>query len=154
MRKLYVLALVAPVTLLILLGIYVHAGPFRVFEETQMVTTSPPSLMVKTDKTEYSIGEEVRVSIYLVNILDREVILRSRSYGLSIASSEGVVLTYVLFETRASPVDIPSSTSCLIDEWVWNQKDAHRNQVDVGSYTIHVNLLDIEYMGGCVIEIK
>ena len=119
-----------------------------------MVTTSPPSLMVKTDKTEYSIGEEVRVSIYLVNILDREVILRSRSYGLSIASSEGVVLTYVLFETRASPVDIPSSTSCLIDEWVWNQKDAHRNQVDVGSYTIHVNLLDIEYMGGCVIEIK
>jgi len=114
--------------------------------------------MAKTDKTEYSIGEDVKVSIYLVNNLDREVISRSKSYGLSVTGSKGVVLFCVSSETRVSPITVPPYTTYLIGEWVWNQRNADRNQVDVGTYVIRVNLLDAEaraeYGVDCVIEIK
>ena len=110
-------------------------------------------LMVKTDKTAYSIGEGVKVSIYFVNELDEKVILPSKSYGLEVLRSGETLLAYVSLRAGAGPIEVPPSTSCLIGEWVWNQRDARGNQVEAGSYIIRVNLLDAEYRGEAAIEI-
>ena len=122
---------------------------FKTFEKR----SKKAYLEVKTDKSSYSTRETIRVRIYLVNQLNEEIVLPSKSYGLDISGPKDIVLTNVLLEAVEQPITVSSSTNYLIGEWRWNQEDIYRHQVDAGLYTIRVNLLNSTYIGEVIIEI-
>jgi hypothetical protein len=114
---------------------------------------------VATDKPSYLQGEIVRIRVYAINKQD-EAVMYPTMIGYGVFDSEGKgVIGCDVYITWANPIPtFPPRSKTLLqvssrdETFLWNQKDADRKTVSVGTYTIKV-LLNSEVCSEVTINI-
>jgi flagellar hook assembly protein FlgD len=109
---------------------------------------------LRTDKSSYSAGQEVKIAFSLVNDKPGNISLASLGYTLEISGSQGVVLIVTESHSSSEPVSVEASSQAFVGTFVWDQRDMKGNQVPQGDYTVRVHLLDASFQGATQIKIE
>jgi len=109
---------------------------------------------LRTDKSSYPSGQEVKIAFSLVNDKPGNISVASLGYTLEISGSQGVVLIVTESHSSSEPVSVEASSQAFVGTFVWDQRDVKGNQVPQGDYTIRVHLLDASFQGATQIKIE
>lgn len=121
---------------------------------SQRNTNRGTYLRIETDKSSYSVGEEVHLKITCVNNHDAGITLSALSYGIEISNPENVVYVAVTRQTSQGPLYMPPFSEQFVANYNWNQKGLDKNQLPRNTYTIRIYLLDSTISGTATITIR
>jgi hypothetical protein len=134
------------VALVVVLSLLVLA-PSMALSDSNSSKNSSVTIRVETDKPSYLRGQVVKIKVYVINSKN-EAVMYPTMIGYSVYNSKGgnVVGCYVCI-TWASPIPtfppqsetVFQSLSSGDSTFEWNQKNANRRNVRVGTYTIKVS---------------
>ena len=137
------------------IGIIMIAVALVVFNSGPYVQSHDVAYVeLRTDKSSYSAGQEVKIAFSLVNDKPGNISVASLGYTLEISGSQGVVLIVTESHSSSEPVSVEASSQAFVGTFVWNQRDMKGNQVPQGDYTIRVHLLDASFQGATEIKIE
>ncbi len=111
-------------------------------------------LRIETDKSSYSVGEEVHITVTCVNNHDVGVTFSALSYGMEISNPESVVFIAVTHQTNQGPLYVRPFSEQFVANHNWNQKGLDKNQLPRNTYTIRIYLLDSTICGTATITIR
>jgi hypothetical protein len=123
---------------------------------------SSVTIRVETDKPSYLRGEVVKIKVYVINSKN-EAVMYPTAVGYSVSDSSGRdVIGCRVFITWASPIPtFPPQSETLFQSFSsgdstfeWNQKNADRRNVRVGTYTIKVSFNGPEISSNTEITIR
>jgi hypothetical protein len=123
---------------------------------TAVLSTLPPTLVVKPDKESYAVGSSAHVEFFLAygpNLVRGAVTIPSTSYEILISGPSGPVVAMRTYVHTQEPVIISPNSTQKVGEFYWDLKDAEGNSVVPGTYTIAVSLLDYPLSGETKIQV-
>ncbi len=106
-----------------------------------------PSIKVElvTDKTSYSTGDEIQITVIVTNEGPRDLMFPSNpDYSLQIIGPSGIDYSTLSQDVESEPVIIPASSHYKFEIDTWNQINTRGQQVSPEEYTIKVELTDID----------
>lgn len=142
-RKFYLgLATAAVLIVVLLVAFFAFQG---LAGRDPLLYNNAVTVQAVTDKTTYPRGENITISVYVINGKNEAVIYPS-SAGYSVENSNGTEIfgfgqdiswapPYPTFAPHSKTI-FPSLAGK--DTFVWNQKDINRTLVESGNYTIKV----------------
>jgi len=112
-------------------------------------------IRVETDRGIYEKGEDIEITLVLVNELDREM-----TYGFPTPHQTDIIIydasgTEVFREPKETTVwitlltsfSVEANSETVIETYTWDQRDSHGNQVEYGDYRIYGTLVGYDVDG-------
>jgi hypothetical protein len=133
-RKFY-LGVVVAASILVMLAVAFFA--FR----DPVLYSNTLTVQTVTDKTSYTRGEDVSISVYVINGKDESFVQPTTlSYKVSDSTGQEVYAVILDITWPFPPPEFPAHSKTLFSSHVWNQKNiSTATIVEPGNYTITVS---------------